>query len=344
MMLSKVRVGVIGYGYWGPNLVRNFLELDDTEVVAVCDRRIERREHLERLAPKLQVISDWRRLVSDPGIDAVVIATQVSTHYGIAREALDCGKHILVEKPLVPSADQARDLLERADRRGCVLMAGHTFLYHGGIRKVRELIQAGELGDLLYLDSVRANLGILQDDVNVVWDLAPHDVSIMDFLVGDTPVSVSATGMCHTGRKLEDIAFLTFRFAGDFIAHLNVNWLSPVKIRSLMIGGRRKMVVFDDTEPSEKVKVFDRGLEREDSPDKRHNDLLLCRAGDIYVPQLDLTEALQLEARDFVECIRCSRRPQADGLSALRIVRLLELACKSLAQGGAPIDIPGEFP
>jgi predicted dehydrogenase len=335
-----VCVGVIGFGYWGPNLVRNFLELDECEVVGVCDLDRKRLDHLAKHYPGIDSVPNWRELVSDPRVDAVVIATPVSTHYQIAREALEAGKHVLVEKPLAFGSEGAQDLVARAEGKSRVLMVGHTFVYHGAVRKIHDLIRDGELGKVLYFDSTRANLGRLQDDINVVWDLAPHDLSIMDLVVGCTPVSISATGAHHTGRGLEDVAFITLHFADNLIAHINVNWLSPVKIRRVLVGGSRKMIVYDDTEPSEKVKVYDRGIDGNDSPGKRHNDLILHRAGDVFVPRLDLTEALRAEALDFIDSIHGNRRPAADGRSGLRIVRLLELACRSLELDGAPVQVP----
>ena len=336
---SQIGVGVIGYGYWGPNLVRNFHELDDVAVVCVCETRKGRREHLHRHYPGARMIGDWREMLHDRSVDAIVVATPVSTHYQLAREILRGSKHVLVEKPLALKAGEARELIDLAQSRKRILMVGHTFIYHEPVIKIRELVCEGELGEPLYLDSIRANFGILQDDINVIWDLAPHDISIMDYLLRRSPLSVCATGSSHTGRGLEDIAFLTFHYSNNLIGHVNVNWLSPVKIRQLLFGGTRKMIVYDDTEPSEKVKVYDRGIERSDSPEKRHNELIQYRAGDIFVPKLENREALRTEARDFVDSIRESRQPQADGESGLRVVQLLELASESLRRGGVPIEV-----
>lgn len=335
---SKLRISVIGYGYWGPNLVRNFHELRDIEIASVCDLRWKRREHFERHYPGIQMLEDWHDVVRNPAVDAVVVATPVSTHYPIAREALVMGKHVLVEKPLAPSSDEAKELVDLAGRKSRVLMVGHTFVYHGAVRKIRELLDQGELGEPLYFDSTRANFGIIQDDINVIWDLAPHDVSIMDFLLRRMPVSVSATGASHTSCGLEDVAFLTFHFDGNLIGHVTANWLSPVKIRMLLLGGTRKMIVYDDNEPSEKVKVYDRGLARSGSTEERHSDWIQSRAGDAFVPRLDLTEALQTEVRDFVSSIWEAKSPEADGESGLRVVKLLELACRSVSMGGVPVE------
>jgi predicted dehydrogenase len=299
----------------------------------------KRLDYLSKHYPDIKSSRDWRELVSDAGIDALVVATPVSTHYEIAREALDAGKHVLVEKPLAFGSGNAQDLVDRAECASRVLMVGHTFVYHGAVRKIREIVREGELGQVLYFDSTRANLGRLQDDINVVWDLAPHDLSIMDVVLGSTPVSISATGAHHTGRGLHDVAFITLNFANNLIAHVNVNWLSPVKIRRILVGGSRKMILYDDTEPSEKVKIYDRGLDGNDGPGKRHNDLILHRAGDVSVPRLDHTEALRVEAIDFVDSIRSGRRPAADGRSGLQIVRLLEIACRSLELGGTPVQV-----
>jgi predicted dehydrogenase len=339
MISSSVRIGVIGYGYWGPNLVRNFHELADAEVACVCERRPDRREHLYNHYPLISVVADWRDMLRDDSLDAMVVATPVSTHYELAREILRAGKHVLVEKPLTPGVAQARELIDLAQSRERILMVGHTFVYHGAVRKIRELVCQGELGDLLYLDSTRANLGLIRDDVNVVWDLAPHDISIMDFVLGRPPVAVSATGASHPESRSKDIAFITLHYSDNLIGHVNVSWLSPVKIRKLMIGGTRKMIVFDDNEPSEKVKLYDRGVERSPTTDQRHNRLIQYRSGETVVPKLDLTEALHTEARDFVHSISERRQPLADGESGLRIVQILELACQSLSQGGMPIEV-----
>jgi len=338
-MSSRVRIGVIGYGYWGPKLVRNFYDMDEAEVACVCDTNLDRIEELYRHYPTIQGVRDAGELIHDTRVDALAVATPVSSHYELAREALMAGKHVLVEKPLARTSDQARELAELASARGLILMVGHTFLYHGAVVKIRDLVRQGVLGELLYIDSTRANLGILRDDINVVWDLAPHDLSIMDCLLEQTPHTVCATGASHTGRGIEDVAFLTFQYQGNLIGHVNVNWLSPVKVRTFLVGGAGKMVVYDDTEPIEKVKVYDRGLSRVDSPGTKHNELIRQWTGDVLVPKLDPTEALLGEVRDFIECIREKRKPVADADSALRVVRLLELACTSLQLGGRPVEV-----
>ncbi len=338
-MSSQLRIGVIGYGYWGPNLVRNVNRLADAAAVSVCDYHESRREHVRTQYPGMAALHDWREVVTDPAVDAVIIATPVTTHFELARAALQEGKHVLVEKPMAASLAEAEELLELSSARGLTLMVGHTFLYQGAIRRIAKMASGGELGELLYLDSTRANLGILQDDINVIWDLAPHDFSIMDHVVGEMPLSVSATGATHTDRRLEEIAFVTLHYRDDLIGHVNVNWLSPVKIRKILFGGTRKMVVYDDTEPGEKVKVYDRGVERRSEQDQRHNELIQYRAGDVFVPALDMTEPLFAEVKDFADSIRERRKPLADAESGIRVVRLLELACRSLAQGGVPLEV-----
>ncbi len=339
MSCSGIGVGVIGCGYWGPNLVRNFHDLEGCEVVLICDRHPGRAESLSRHYPGMRTCTAFSQLISDPEVDAVAIATPVSSHYSLARESLEAGKHVLVEKPLASNSEQARELVDLSLERDRVLMVGHTYVYHGAVRKIQELVQSGELGELLYLDSTRTNWGILQDDINVVWDLAPHDISIMDFLLAKTPLSVSATGASHTGRGLEDVAFLTLHYPDNLIGHVNINWLSPVKVRTLLLGGSRKMIVYDDNEPSEKVRVYDRGILPSNGDQSRHNDVLRYRTGDVFIPKLDLTEALQTEVCDFRDSILEGRQPLADGESGLRIVRLVELACESLVRGGVPLEV-----
>jgi len=334
-----LRIGVIGYGYWGPNLVRSFAALQDAEVACVCDLQQPRREHLGVNYPQVPAVHDWRQLVADPSVDAVVVATPVSTHYAIAREALGNGKHVLVEKPLTVSSAEAAELIEMSRQRQLTLMVGHTFVYQGAVRKIREIVRAGELGEVLYIDSTRANFGILQDDINVVWDLAPHDISIMDFVLDRTPLSVSATGASHTTKGLEEVAFLTFYFPGGLIAHVNVSWLAPIKIRRMIIGGTRRMLVYDDLEAAAKLKIYDCSIELGEAGMKRHSDLMRRSSGDAVIPELNGTEALLMEARDFVGSIRERRPPVADGESGLRVVRLLELASRSLAARGAPVEV-----
>ncbi|HOO21628.1 MAG TPA: Gfo/Idh/MocA family oxidoreductase [Kiritimatiellia bacterium] len=333
-----INIGVIGYGYWGPNLVRNFLECGAAEVKAVSDLRADRLKQVAGRYPAVKTTADHRELLADPGVDAVAIATPVSSHYDLALQALQAGKHVLVEKPFTATVEQGRRLVEEADRRRLTLMVDHTFLFTPAVRKVKELVDAGELGRLYYYDSVRVNLGLFQHDVNVLWDLAVHDLSIMDFILGSAPQAVSATGVAHVDGQPEDMAFLTCYFPERVIAHFHVNWLAPVKIRRTLIGGDRKMIVYDDLEPSEKIKVYDKGI-TVNEPDGVYRMMVGYRTGDMWAPQLATTEALREEARHFIDCIENGRRPLTDGAAGLDVVRILEAASTSMRNRGQPVEL-----
>lgn len=333
-----IGIGVIGYGYWGPNWVRNFTEAPGAQMVAVSDLRAERLTLAQSRYPTVKVATDYRELLRDPAIDAVVIATPVAAHFALALDALRAGKHVLVEKPLTATVDQALRLIDEAERRRSVLMVDHTFVYTGAVRKIKELLTDDRLGPLYYYDSVRVNLGLFQHDINVLWDLAVHDLSIMDYLLTERPVAVAATGTAHI-NGLEDIAYLTCYFAGRLIAHIHVNWLAPVKVRRTLIGGARQMVVYDDLEPSEKIKVYDRGVDTVDGPEGVYQLLVGYRTGDMWAPQLETTEALRTEALHFLDCIAHGRRPLTDGMVGLRVVEILETATRSLAQRGQPLEL-----
>ena len=334
-----IRIGVIGYGYWGPNLVRNFAECPGARVVMVADRRDERLAEVRRRYPGVDVTTDPLALIGHEAVDAVVVATPVSTHFNLALAALGAGKHVLVEKPLAASSEQATRLIDEAAARGLVLMVDHTFVYTPAVRKIRELIQGGELGDVYYYDSVRINLGLFQHDVNVLWDLAVHDLSVMDYVLGQQPVAVSATGVSHVAGEPENIAYMTMFFEGTLVAHVHANWLAPVKMRRTLIGGSRRMIVFDDLEASEKIKVYDRGISLNPSPANIYQMLVGYRTGDMWAPQLAVTEPLQLETRHFVECIDRGSRPTTDGEAGLRLVRLLEAATVSMNARGTTVQL-----
>jgi predicted dehydrogenase len=334
-----ITVGVIGYGYWGPNLVRNFADVPGGQVGFVTDTRAERLSQARGRYPAVRVSTDYRDLINDPAVDAVAIATPVSSHFDLAMAALRAGKHVLVEKPMAATADQSLALIDEADKRRLVLMVDHTFVYTSAVRKIRELTQGGDLGEIYYYDSVRINLGLFQHDVNVLWDLAVHDLSIMDYVLARTPVSVSATGLAHVAGQPENIAYMTMFFDGQLIAHVHVNWLAPVKVRRTLLGGSRRMIVFDDLEASEKIKVYDRGISVNPSAENVYQMLIGYRAGDMWAPQLPLAEALQTEARHFIECIEQHKTPTTDGHAGLRVVRLLEAATQSMARHGALVRI-----
>ena len=334
-----IGIGVIGYGYWGPNLVRNFHEAPGARVVAVCDSRAERLDAVTERYPAIAVTARPADLWNDPAVDAVVVATPVSTHFELAAEALRAGRHVLVEKPMTATVEEGRRLLDEADRRGRTLMVGHTFVYMGAVRKIKEIAGSGELGAIYYYDAMRVNLGLFQHDVNVVWDLAVHDLSILDHVLESRPVAVSATGISHLNGAPENTAYLTLFFNDRMIAHINVNWLSPVKLRQTLIGGSRKMIVFDDLEPSEKVKVYDSGINVDDSPESIYQMLIGYRTGDMWSPQCDRTEALRVEARHFIHCIEKNDRPVSDGAMGLRVVRILEAATRSMKMKGRLVEL-----
>jgi predicted dehydrogenase len=336
---NKLRIGVIGYGYWGPNLVRNFAEAGDAQVVAVSDMKPERRALVEARYPGVRTTADAAELLADPALDAVAIATPVSTHSDLGMKALAAGKHVFMEKPLAGTSEEGARLIEEAERRRRVLMVDHTFIYTGAVRKIRELVDKGGLGDIYYYDSVRVNLGLFQHDTNVIWDLAVHDLSIMDFVLPQRPVAVSATGVSHVPGQSENIAYLTLFFDGSLIAHIHVNWLAPVKLRRTLIGASQKMIVYDDLEISEKVKVFDKGVTLTTDPEIIYRMLVGYRAGDMWAPQLDTAEALQTEVRHFLACVRGREQPLSSGAAGLRVVRILEAATLSMSQRGRPVDL-----
>jgi predicted dehydrogenase len=335
-----IGVGVIGYGYWGPNLVRNFSEALETTVIGVTDLRPERLALVQNRHPAIQVVTDYQVLLANPRIQAIAIATPVSTHFELAMQALKAGKHVLVEKPAAASSDQVQQLIEEAERRQLVFMVDHSFVYTPAVQKMAEIIRGGRLGDLLYYDSVRINLGLFQHDVDVIWDLAVHDFSIMQYMLPEWPSAVTATGMRHVTGGVEDMAYITLFYNSQFIAHINVNWLSPVKVRRTLIGGSKQMVVYDDMEASEKVKVYDRGITITNNPEDLYKVLVSYRSGDMHSPHLDASEALHTEVRHFAECIERGTRPITDGYVGLRVVRLLEAATLSMKDRGRLVELP----
>jgi len=335
-----INIGVIGCGYWGPNLVRNFNALDNARVFAVADQREKRIEYISRLYPNLKLVTtDADEILRHEEIDAVIIATPISTHFNLGMEALENGKHILMEKPMTSTTEQAEVLIETARKKNLVLMVDHTFIYTGAVRKIKEIIANDELGEIYYFDSVRVNLGLFQNDVNVIWDLAPHDVSIMDHLINKPPRAISATGMAHFDTGIENIAYISIMYDSGLMGHIHVNWLAPVKVRKTLICGSRKMIVYDDVEPSEKVKVYNKGVEYIKRREDAYDLLVQYRTGDMLAPRIELTEALNLVAREFIDSIENDRRPLTDGNTGLRVVKILEAANESLKQGGKVIDL-----
>jgi predicted dehydrogenase len=335
--MGATTVGVIGCGYWGPNLLRNFAENEAAELRWICDADEARLAAMRRRYPAAQTSTDYQKLLDDPNLDAIAVVTPVATHFQIARAALVAGKHVLVEKPLTATAAEAEELNDLAARNQRTLMVDHTFVYTGAVRKMKEIVASGELGDLLYFDSVRINLGLFQKDINVLWDLAPHDLSIMDYLIDRQPDGLSAIGSCHIEPGIENIAYLMLHFPGDFIAHFHFNWLAPVKIRRTMIAGSSKMILYDDIEPTEKVRIYDKGVTTNRVGADREADyqtLVSYRTGDVWAPKLDSTEALRHVVAEFLDSIRERRPPLTDGQAGLRVVRLLEAAQQSIKAGG----------
>ena len=334
-----INVGVIGYGYWGPNLVRNFSEATGTQVTAVSDLNSDRLALAQRRYPAIETTTDHRDIWSDGRIDAVAIATPVSSHYELAMGALKAGKHVMIEKPLTESYEQAVRLVDEAERRNLMLMVDHTFVYTGAVRKMQELVADHELGEIYYYDSVRVNLGLFQHDVNVIWDLAVHDLSIIEYVLPMRPLAVSATGVSHVPGQPENTAYLTLFFENNLIAHVHVNWLAPVKVRSTLLGGSKKMIVYDDLEPSEKIKIYDKGITVSNGPESRYNMLIDYRTGDMWAPHLKMTEALQMEVNHFTECIEEGKKPITDGEAGLRVVQILEAATQSMRNRGRPVEL-----
>ena len=333
-----IHVAVIGYGYWGPNLIRNFLETEDARMAVCCDLDQRRLALVEAKYPRIALTTNYDEVLKDPAIDAVAIATPVATHYAFARKALEHGKHVLVEKPMTASVAEAESLIDIAAKRNLTLMVDHTFIYTGAVRKMKEIITRGDLGELYYFDSVRINLGLFQKDVNVLWDLAPHDIAILDHLVDEKPVSVCANGACHIGNGIENVAYLTVYFDSGLIAHFHNNWLAPVKIRTLLVGGSKKMILYDDMEASEKVKVYDRGVDTKET-EGVHQALLSYRLGDMWAPKLDTTEALRLVTAEFVNSIKAGRRPLTDGVNGANVVKILEAAEMSIKHRGREVKL-----
>ena len=330
-----IRFGVIGYGYWGPNIVRNLRSLDSTQVVAICDKSEIALRRAKQAFPDVQVTDDCSELLSSPDIDAIAVITPVWTHFELAKNALNNGKHVFVEKPFTSTSAQAEELINIAEQKNLQIMVDHTFLFTGAVKKIRQLIDDNTLGKLYYYDSTRVNLGLFQHDVNVLWDLAPHDLSIVDYLIGERPDAIVATGEKHL-NGLTDVAYMTAYYPDNVIAHINVNWLSPVKVRTTLIGGEKKMVVWNDLEVDEKIKVYDRGVNMT-SREGVYNLLVSYRSGDMWAPKVEAIEALKAELSYFVDCIHSGEPPINDGLAGLRVVRMLEAAEESLNRKGEAV-------
>jgi predicted dehydrogenase len=336
-----MNLAVIGCGYWGPNLVRNFIQSNKVAQVTCCDLDQARLDRMKKLYPSVEVLSDYKELLERSDLDAVAIATPVKAHYPIAKEFLLRDKHVFIEKPLTHSYESALDLVRLAEERKKVLMVGHTFEYTAAVNKAKQIVENGELGRILYVSSIRVNLGLFQPDINVVWDLAPHDISIILYILGEAPTSVNCQGKAHFQKDIEDVATTTLQFRSGVIAFIHSSWLDPNKIRRTTIVGTKKMLVYDDIEPQEKIKIYDKGVEVPPYYDTFAEFQFSYRYGDIYSPRIDDYEPLKKESEHFLECIRTGRPPLSDGYSGLRVVSILEAASKSLKLSGRAVSVPG---
>ncbi len=335
-----IKIGLIGFGYWGPNLARNFSIHPDLELAAICDLSEDRLARAQRFYPQARLCKTIDEFFNLRTLDAVAIATPVATHYELARRALATGRHVWLEKPMTEKVAQAEELIEMALRANKTLLVDHTFVYTGAVRKIKQLIDRGELGRLMYYDSTRVNLGLFQQDINVIWDLAPHDISIMDYLMPFRKQAVSATGLHFFGNGLVPKSLLTVYLEGNLVAHINVSWVSPVKIRQTLIGGTSKMIVYDDNQPSEKVKIYDKGVElNSTSMEEIYQLKVQYRVGDMYSPKLDDQEALAVETGHFVDCIANAKRPMTGGREGLEVVKVLVAAQESLKNRGLPVGL-----
>jgi predicted dehydrogenase len=339
-----INLGIVGYGYWGPNLVRNFAETPGASVAAVADLDSAKLELVQRRFPAVKTTTDFRDLIADPSIDAIAVATPVSSHFELGMAALKAGKHLWLEKPMAETSYQAQKLVDEAERREKVLIVDHTFIYTGAVRKMGDIIKSEELGRVYYYDSIRVNLGLFQRDVSVISDLAVHDFSILDYLLEEHPVAVSASGTNHFPGTPENLAYITLFYDSGTIAHANVSWLAPVKVRQILIGGSKKMIVYDDLEPSEKIKVYDKGVSFTDDPQQIQEMRVGYRTGDMWAPRLAVTEALRVEGEHFVDCIEHSKAPETDGRLGVRVVELIEAATSSMRGRGETVYIkrPGK--
>src|SRR5213082_2161863 len=333
-----IRIGVIGYGYWGPNVVRNLHRVEGSRVAMVCDKSPEMLRRVNQTYPEIKTTTNSCDVLCSAEIDAVAVITPVWTHFELAKKALENGKHVFVEKPFTSDSAQAEELIKLAEKKGLCIMVDHTFLFTGAVRKIRQLVDQNALGSLYYYDSTRVNLGLFQHDVNVIWDLAPHDLSIMDYVIAEKPEAVVATGQKHL-NGVEDVAFITVYFPNKIIAHVNVNWLSPVKVRTTLIGGEKKMLVWNDLDADEKIKIYDKGVSMSSNPSDLHQLLVSYRSGDMWAPQVEQIEALRAETAYFLGCIQENTKPFNDGVAGLRVVRILEAADKSIRSRGEALAL-----
>ena len=336
-MTQPTRIGLIGYGYWGPNLARNFHALANAHLVAVADADAKRLDEPARLY-HARTYSDYRELLADPTLDAVAISTPARTHFDIARDALNQDKHVLVEKPLAMSSSEARELIALAERKQRVLMVGHTFEHNPAVWKIRELVESRAIGDVYYIYANRVNLGRVQRDINALWSIAPHDISILLYVLGAMPLEVSARGATYISADVEDVVFITLTFPNKILAHVHASWLDPSKTRQMTVVGSEKMIVYDDVDAEAKLRIYDKGVYKHGSQYGEYQ--LKVHSGDIFIPKIDLSEPLRNECAHFVECVRENKRPRTDGENGLRVIRVLEAAQESLEKNGAVVQLP----
>ena len=334
-----MKIGLIGYGYWGPNLARNFNQNPDLELSYICDFSADRLKTASVIFKQTKFVNDPEVLFRDTTLDAIAVATPVSTHFDLAKRALESGKDVWLEKPMTEKVEQAEELIELAEKNKRVLHVDHTFVYTGAVRKIKELIDKGELGDLIYYDSTRVNLGLFQQDVDVIWDLAPHDISIMDYLMPFKKVAVSATGSKFYGNGIVPKALLTIYMENNIVGHINVSWVSPVKIRQTLIGGTAKMVLYDDNQPSEKIKVYDKGVQLFETKEDLYHLKVQYRVGDMWAPKISDHEALGMQTKHFAECLKTRQKPLTDGRAGLEVVKILVASQKSLKGRGVPVEL-----
>ena len=338
-MNERINVGVVGCGYWGPNLIRNFHNLADCDLKVICDLDIQRLNHLKGLYPQVEVSTDFQELIARDDLHALVIATSAPTHYGMAKEALLAGKHVFIEKPMATSSTECDELVQLAAARGLTLMVGHTFLYSAPVRRIKEIITAGDIGELRYINARRLNLGLFQRNINVTWDLAPHDISIMLYLLEHPVRKVSAIGASHVDTNVENIAYLTLQFDTPMLAHFHVNWLAPAKVRRTIIGGSKKMLVYDDGEMDDKLRVYDSGAQLAASREAMYRTFVEYRTGDVLIPKLEKAEALAVEMKHFINVVRGFEAPISGGELGIEVVRVIEAAQRSLRMGGTAVEV-----
>jgi predicted dehydrogenase len=338
-MQNKINIAVVGCGYWGPNLIRNFYSLPDCEVKWVCDRDPKRLAHMKDLYPSVETTKDFEKIAGDKEVDAVVIATPVNHHYDLAKKTLEAGKHALVEKPMTQTSEQGNELVQLAAKGKLTLMVGHTFIYSAPVRRIREIVQSGDIGEIQYISSRRLNLGLFQKDINVAWDLAPHDISIILYLLGKPPFSVNCQGKAHVNKDIEDVTNMSLDFDNGGFATIQSSWLDPNKVREMVIVGSKRMIVYDDNQPLEKIKIYDKRVEAPPHYDTFAEFQYSYHYGDMYAPYIKQVEPLKVECQQFLECIRTGKKPETSGLDGLRVIQILEASSRSLKNGGARVEI-----